>query len=275
MDPSLGRQDVREKPGRFARWLTRQRVPVDRVLIKDPRREAAIAASYAVFYILLAVAIGYLIRWKPLQLMHSTGFITTVWYALVFKLLALLIVPLVWFLRQGYHLRDLSPGWTVRTDTIVSMLISFVAGVGINFLQGRLRMVLEAMRVLPAGEFLLGAGVGALLPLFIAGIPEEVVYRGILQTRLERLLGRLWAILITALLFTAWHLPTRFLLSRGVEGTAGNLGSVLLGTGVPVLIIGLLLGIVWDRYRNLPSLIAFHWGVDTLPTMLAMLGVDF
>ena len=142
-------------------------------------------------------------------------------------------------------------------------------------LQGRLRMVLEAMRVLPAGEFLLGAGVGALLPLFIAGIPEEVVYRGILQTRLERLLGRLWAILITALLFTAWHLPTRFLLSRGVEGTAGNLGSVLLGTGVPVLIIGLLLGIVWDRYRNLPSLIAFHWGVDTLPTMLAMLGVDF
>ena len=59
------------------------------------------------------------------------------------------------------------------------------------------------------------------------------------------------------------------------EGTAGDLGSVIMGTGVPVAIFGLFFALMWDRYRSLPVLIAFHWGVDVLPTTISMLGIDY
>jgi membrane protease YdiL (CAAX protease family) len=74
-------------------------------------------------------------------------------------------------------------------------------------------------------------------------------------------------------LFTAWHLPSRFLLSQGVEGHAGDIGSVLIGTGVPVFIVGLIFGIFWDRYRSILPLIAAHWGIDLIPQVVSFLGV--
>jgi membrane protease YdiL (CAAX protease family) len=37
----------------------------------------------------------------------------------------------------------------------------------------------------------------------------------------------------------------------------------------------LVFGILWDRYRSLPALIAFHWGIDTLPTVISLLGVGY
>ncbi len=113
------------------------------------------------------------------------------------------------------------------------------------------------------------------MPLLIAGFPEEFVFRGILQTRLEKVWGRVAAITVSVLLFTAWHIPTRYLLAQGVEGSAGDLTSVLLGTGVPVLIVGSVFALLWDRYRNLPALIAAHWGVDVLPALIAFLGIDY
>jgi membrane protease YdiL (CAAX protease family) len=101
--------------------------------------------------------------------------------------------------------------------------------------------------------------------------PEELVYRWGLQTRLERAWGRVAAILATAILFTAWHLPTRYFLAEGAEGTAGDLGSVFLGTGLPVFVVALVLGWAWDRWRNLPALVMLHWGVDTLPSVASLL----
>ena len=111
-------------------------------------------------------------------------------------------------------------------------------------------------------------------PLLAAGLPEEIVYRGLLQTRLERVGGRLVAIVGSALLFAAWHVPSRYLLSAGVEGQAGDIGSVLLRTGLPVFIVGLIFGVIWDRYRRIVPLVAAHWGVDLLPAFTSYLGVN-
>ena len=75
--------------------------------------------------------------------------------------------------------------------------------------------------------------------------------------------------------FAAWHVPSRFLLVHGFEGIAGDLGSVILGTGIPVFIVGLIFGVIWDRYRSLLPLIAVHWGIDIFPCILSMLGVSY
>jgi membrane protease YdiL (CAAX protease family) len=61
--------------------------------------------------------------------------------------------------------------------------------------------------------------------------------------------------------------------NTGIEGSAGDLPSVLLGTGVPVFIAGLIFSLRWDRHRKLVPLIAAHGGVDTLPSISSLLHV--
>ena len=261
--------------GRLHSWLSWQRVSIDQFRIKQPTKETIVVLAYAVFYVFVAVIIGYLIKHKPLPLLGSASFLTTVWYALVFKIGFLLIVPGLWFFLQGYHIRDLLPGWKLQLTSVFSIIIAYLLGLSINLLQGHFNFILEAAEHFSAGGLTTRIGLGILLSLFMAGMPEEFFYRGVLQTHLERLLGRIAAISMTVLLFTAWHLPARFLLSHGIEGKAGDFGSVLLGTGVPVLIFGLVFGVLWDRYRSLLTLIAFHWGVDTLPIMISMVGIDY
>lgn len=262
-------------PRRFFNWFTWQRVSVQQFIINEPKREAITASIYAVVYVFIAAIIGYLITIKPLPILGSASFLTTVWYALVFKIGFLLIVPSTWFFLRGYRIRDLLPDWKLSFRSVLAIIFAYVLGVSINLLQGHFSFILEVADNFSASEFIIRVGIGFILPLLMAAIPEEFFYRGILQTRIEQLLGRIAAIVITVLLFTAWHITTRFLLSQGVEGYAGDFGSVLLGTGVPVLIFGLLFGLLWDRYRNLLSLIAFHWGIDTLPILISMVGVDY
>jgi uncharacterized protein len=259
---------------RFIAWIRWQRTSVDAFRIKEPQKEAAIVIGYATFYIAAGWGVGTLIKRNPLPILGSADFITDVWYALVFKIGLLLVVPSIWFFLQGYHVKDLLLDWKPSFKSIRTIIIVYAVGFSLNLFHGDLNLA-KVISQFSSGGLILRVSVGVVLPLFMAGIPEEVMYRAILQTRLEKLLGRVSAIGITAVMFVAWHLPSRFLLSKGVEGSAGDLGSVLLGTGVPVFIVGLIFGLVWDRYRNLLPLIAAHWGIDTLPTVFSMIGIYF
>jgi membrane protease YdiL (CAAX protease family) len=116
---------------------------------------------------------------------------------------------------------------------------------------------------------------GILMPLFTAAIPEEFFFRGYLQTRLEKKWNRLSAIMLSTLLFTAWHLPSRYLLSNGVEGQAGDWIQVLLHTGIPVFIIGAIFALHWSRYRNIILLIITHWAIDILPSLSSYFKISF
>ena len=210
---------------RFFHWLIWQRVSVQQFRINEPKRELSIVSAYAIIYVFIAAIIGYLITIKPLPLLGSASFLTTVWYALVFKIGFLLIVPSVWFFLRGYQFQDLLPDWKLNTRSVLAIIVAYVLGVSINLLQGHFSFILEVAKNFSANECAVRISIGFLLPLFMAAIPEEFFYRGILQTRIEKLLGRIAAIIITVLLFTAWHIPTRFLLSQGIEGYAGDLGS--------------------------------------------------
>lgn len=259
---------------RFFNWIRWQRVPVQALRIEDPGKEAAIVFAFASFYIFAAWIFGTIIKSTPLPILGSASFITDVGYALAFKIGLLLIVPAAWFRFRGYHVRDLLLDWTLNAKSIRAIILAYGVGFSLNLFHGDLNLAGAASQF-STGGLLVRIVIGFALPLFMAGIPEEFVYRGLLQSRLERLFGRLAAIGITALMFAAWHLPSRFLLSKGVEGSAGDLGSVILGTGIPVFIVGLIFGILWDRHRSLLPLIAAHWGIDTLPTVFSLLGINY
>jgi membrane protease YdiL (CAAX protease family) len=249
--------------------FSRQRVPIGAIRIVDPARETRFALLFASGYIAAAVVTGLVERAWPMPLWGATLLTSDATYALAFKIGLLLVVPSIAIARAGYTVNDLLLGWRVTFRSTLVVVALFVGGALVN--ASKLAPISAAAHALPPLEAVLRVVVGIGLMLFCAAIPEELVYRWGLQTRLERSWGRPLAIVATAVLFTAWHLPPRYFLASGAEGTAGDWRSVLLGTGLPVLLAALIFGWAWDRWRNLPALVALHWGVDALPSIASFL----
>lgn len=199
------------------RWSLWQRVPVSQMHLAAPRREAAHLTLYAVAYVGLALLTGLLIRHWPLPIMGAWKFNHDVWYTLFFKFGMLLLVPCLWFFRLGYRPRHLLPGWRPGFRALLITALAFGMGFCLNL--GHLPRIEAALGERSMAGAVAAVALGAVMPLFTAGLPEEIVYRGLLQTRLEATAGRLAALVVTAILFTSWHLPTRYLLSDGIEGT--------------------------------------------------------
>ncbi|MDH5647639.1 MAG: CPBP family intramembrane metalloprotease, partial [Candidatus Heimdallarchaeota archaeon] len=236
--------------------------------------EEKIAVYFSLFYIFLAVIIGYLITLFPQTIAGATDFTLSYVYMIVFKIFFLLILPLIWFYRSDYSIRDISPKWTSSFRSYLVLFISLIIGIYVNLINlERLDLLKSAMSNFSTQELILRIFLGILFALIGAGIPEELVFRGFVQTRIEKTRGRIFAIFFTTLFFTLWHLPTRYFNASGVEGTAGDLTSVIIGTGIPVFIVGLIIAIFWDKFRNLPALILFHWGVDIIPFIEAFLQI--
>lgn len=251
-------------------WM-KQRVPAREMDIRDPRGETLLFLGFAVAYIALSGVTGLVIREHPAPIVPGAYFTKDLWYVLGFKIGVLLVLPLLWMRARGYRVRDLSPRWTITPRSMLIAVAAFALGASLN--TRHLGPISDAAAQFGPGELALRVGAGLMLPLFSAAIPEEIVYRGLLQTRLERTAGRIVAVLGTALLFAAWHVPSRYVLASGVEGSAGNLTSVMIGTFLPVFVVGLVFGVIYDRHRQLVPLVAAHWGVDAVVGVAALLGI--
>lgn len=254
-------------------WLNRQHVPISEIPIRQPARETRVALRFAVLCVFAAWGVAWLIQRSPAPLLGSSSFAYDLWYVGLFKLGWMLALPVGLLLAAGYGPRSWLAGWRPTLRGFAAIIL--VLGIGGLLNGSHVEGIRQAMASLSTSSAVLHAAAAAGIALFAAAIPEELVFRAVLQTRLESTLGRVAALLGSAVLFTAWHLPSRFLLASGVEGTAGDLGSVLVGTGLPVLIVGLVFGWIWDRWRSLPVLIALHWSIDFLPAMSGLLGVEF
>jgi uncharacterized protein len=254
----------------FIDRLNWQRLPARSIVFRSEVRETDFLLAYALVYIVMGYITGLIILNYPMPIMHAVKFNQDVTYTFLFKIGLLLLVPCyVYFQQWKYSASDILMGWTLSPGNLVMLVSGFAAGLFLN--AGHLNALKEAIPSHPDAPIRLAIAV--IMPLFTAGIPEEFFFRGLLQTRLEKRWNRVSAILVSTTLFMAWHLPARYLLSQGVEGKAGDFWSVLMGTGVPVFIVGLFFSLHWSRYRNLPLLIMIHWGIDILPCVSSMFGV--
>ena len=252
--------------------LTWQRVPSEKIIFKALDKEVTLLLVYAVFYIFSGYLLGLVILHFPTPILGATQFNQDGWYTFVFKILLLLIVPsLIYFAWWRYTFKDLLLGYKLSVKNLFATVLWVTGGFFLN--AGHLNNIRESISLFEDAPLRLAMGI--IMPLFYAALPEELFFRGYLQTRLEKKWNRTMAILISTLLFTAWHLPSRYLLSKGVEGQAGDLGNVILHTGVPVFIVGLVFAIHWSRYRNIVLLILTHWAVDILPAVSSYLKIRF
>lgn len=248
----------------------RQAVPIDLMRIDAPSREARQLVLFAAGCSVVACAAALAITRWPLPLYPSADFTADAWYVVGFKVVFMLGGALLWLRWRGYRLADVLGRWRPTGLGWLGIGLALGAGVLVNMQHvAPLRDLLRGGA--PAGRLVLGA----VLALASAAIPEELVFRALLQTRLEKAFNRLTAIGLSTLLFALWHLPSRFLLSSGVEGSAGDLASILMGTGLPVFVVGLVFAAIWDRWRNFSILVALHFAIDVLPALRHAAGGSF
>ena len=155
-------------------------------------------------------------------------------------------LPLIVLLLTGAPLRSLGFGPGHRVGRVVVLWASIpFAFFAIAFASGQLSL----------GR-LLGGFASNLLN---NGFSEEFLFRGALQTRLRRLWGPAWAVVVQALVFGAWHLGLGF----DNTGHAGLLPA-LASTIVNQAVIGLAFGVIFERTRNLVAPTIVHILVDSL-----------
>ncbi|HEU5060605.1 MAG TPA: CPBP family intramembrane glutamic endopeptidase, partial [Kofleriaceae bacterium] len=243
-----------------------QAVPIERIRVDAPAREARELLLLALGCSAVAgAAAAAAARW-PLPLYPGADFTADGWYVLGFMLGGCLL----WLRWRSYRLADVLVRWRPRGWGWAGVLLALGAGTAVNAQHLAPLQELLADGV-PAGSLALGV----MLPLVAAAIPEELAFRALLQTRLEKTSGRLVAIGLSTVLFTLWHLPSRFLLSSGVEGSAGDPASILTGTALPVFVVGLVFAAIWDRWRSFAVLVALHFAIDLLPSLRHAAGGTF
>lgn len=154
------------------------------------------------------------------------------------------LVPLAALLALGARSRELGLGpghrvWRVlglwSALQLVSLSVAVVTG--------------QAQLLRLVGHFIRNA--------FQNGFVEEFLFRGALQTRLSRLLGSGWGVVLASVIFGVWHLGTnaRFETNGDLMGAAcaGIAGQAPFGVGAGVILL---------RTRNLLAGSLFHMLVD-------------
>jgi uncharacterized protein len=256
----------------FIKALQWQRVPVSQIDFMDINKETTFLLRYAIVYIVAGYLLGLVIFHYPMPILGATQFNQDVWYSMIFKIFLLLIIPsYIYFIRWQYKLQSLLFGLAPTVKNSIATILMVVLGFFLN--ASHLETIQESFNNFQDAPLRLTLGI--IMPLFTAAIPEEFFFRGYLQTRLEKKWNRPFAIVLSSLLFTAWHLPSRFLLSKGVEGQAGDWGQVILQTGLPVFIVGLIFAFHWSRYRNIILLVLTHWAIDILPALSSYFKIPY
>ncbi|MCM3340558.1 CPBP family intramembrane metalloprotease [Paenibacillus sp. MER TA 81-3] len=236
--------------------------------IHQQRKELFVFTMYAVVYIFIVAIFSLVIKHNPLPIFGAKGFTEDGWYVFFIKLVFLFLVPLYMYRRFGYSIRSIFHLQEPKRWILV--FSCFMVGILLN--SGYFGEIFSVMAT--GGEFIwIKLLLGLLLPLVQAALPEEIFYRYILQTRLEKAIGAFAGIVLSAILFSLFHLPSRYLLASGVEGIAGDLSSILLGTILPAFVIGIILGYLWYKFRNIWILIALHYGIDILPSGASFLNI--
>ncbi|MBN1152926.1 MAG: CPBP family intramembrane metalloprotease [Dehalococcoidia bacterium] len=221
-----------------------------------PRRDITLVL------VLWAMAMGV----NALRVLIITPYLTslsvqpTVRELLILPLVTLFLLAVPWLASRRYDhhsAADLGLTWRSRsTNTVIFACVFGTLSGAIAFSTGQTVVGVQAPT---AGALLLLIYNNAFL--------EEFFFRGVIQNRLERLLGQRPAVWGGAVLFAASHV----LLDVQVLGawTAGGWSRVLYALLMQTL-GGCLLGLIFIKSRTLWPGVVCHYLVNWLPSILSL-----
>jgi uncharacterized protein len=101
-----------------------------------------------------------------------------------------------------------------------------------------------------------------------AGLNEEFLFRGVIQTRLTAWFNSAWAgVFVTSILFAIAHAPGLFMRGAGADGSSADVLQVIAYTIAVLAPMGLLFGLIYARTKSLLLVVLLHALVDVLPNM--------
>jgi membrane protease YdiL (CAAX protease family) len=166
-------------------------------------------------------------------------FVITVPFAIIVEI----VIPVAVVVALGASLREIGFGPGYRSwragGALVLLILLFIV------------VILIAGWAAPSTVLL-----GTIPSFFTAAFPEEILFRGIVMTRLSRLFGTGWGITLSSLLFGLFHLGTNM--------TGRDVGTALAYCIISQAVAGIGLAVIFLRTRNLLACVLAHGMGDTL-----------
>jgi membrane protease YdiL (CAAX protease family) len=105
-----------------------------------------------------------------------------------------------------------------------------------------------------------------ILMVTTAGFTEEMLFRGIIQSRLTKVFGsEMRSCLLTAFLFGIYHLPFAYFSTSWP--THGNVIWAVASVLTEQMVAGIILGTIWARTHNLAASVLLHSLINLIPAM--------
>jgi len=161
--------------------------------------------------------------------------------------------------------------WTIVVGLIYSMLVWILVGSSSFF---ELNQIVQPQ--LWIGFLPLAAAFAIFIITFAVAIPEEYLFRSVLQPAMTVRFGRISGILVSSLIFGLFHIPANFFLySMIYVGWSTPLIGAILMSFLFQAQIGLVLGVSYEWTKSLVmpiSLHALHDIIEMLPYFILLVG---
>jgi membrane protease YdiL (CAAX protease family) len=224
----------------FVYWFFTRRREIESVRVANPIGETAIALALVLVWVLFRIG-----QYSNVYKLPAVPILTTheLFETILPKMVEMFLVPLLIWLLLRYRPREL--GFRFKWRDWVPALAPILLLVGIGLYDHIFQTWFE----------------NSVYFFFGAGLPEEFLFRSILQTRLEALLKNpIWAIYLGALIFGASHLPIN------LSGASANNWLSAFETAFTFqMSVGFALGFAYQRVRNIIPLTIIHTFINAAP----------
>jgi uncharacterized protein len=237
------------------------------VPVAHPKRESLVVLAYLAFYAFVAFG--------PVMSAVKGAFApgpARELAVIAYKLLVHFVLPAVLIVAVRGHLRGIFDAGLRRRGVIPilvlfsALMIGLVAGMNEIF-EKLAATGLSQLQIV--GWIALAWGWMSVE----AGVTEEFLFRGLLQSRLAAWLGSApFAIVTMAIVFALVHVPGFYL--RGGEEIARQAQTLPQMIALAVGAIGpiaLMLGVLWHRTRSFLLVVLVHGAIDAMPAVERMI----
>jgi uncharacterized protein len=218
-------------------WLVYHRRPIEPVPVRKPHLELVVTFILIVLWILYRS--GEYWHWLTLPTLGINACSNDA-DGVLLKMIEMVIVPLLLLLALKYSLPQMGIVWS--KPAWLSALVPIAA------------LIAFGLSHHPLGQFTASSA----CYFFGAGLPEEFLFRAILQTRLEAIIHRpIWALWIASFIFGLTHIPI------DLHGSFVHWQEALLTAFTFQMSAGVAFGYAYMRTRNLLPVTLIHTFLDS------------
>jgi len=189
-----------------------------------------------------------------------------------YKLVVHLVLPTIIILAAGGWLRGIGDAGLRRRGVLLILVGMSALMIG---LVAALNSIFEKLATTGLSQVQIAAWIAvAWLWMSVeAGLCEEFLFRGLLQSRLTAWFGSAaWSIVTMAVVFALVHVPGFYL--RGGEEVARQAQTLPQIIALAIGAIGpiaLMFGILWQRTRSFLLVVLVHGAIDAMPAVERMI----